>query len=129
MSAHMKKHPTSKVKSSSRILYVVDENNVYAIPESIAKKYTLDTKPAISRPDNVSADNVFAELDSKTSKAASLLRGLRSRENLSQVEFAKRIDVTQSNLSKMENGSRPIGKTIAKRIAKEFDTNYKHFIE
>ena len=47
-----------------------------------------------------------------TSKAASLLRGLRSRENLSQVEFAKRIDVTQGNLSKMKNESRPIVKSL-----------------
>ncbi len=56
------------------------------------------------------------------------MRGLRARENLSQVEFAKRIKVPQANLSKMENGARPIGKVIAMRIAKAFDVNYKYFL-
>ena len=125
----MKKRPTSKSKPKSRILYVVDNETVYAIPKTVAEKYTLDTKSTLSRSDNVSADVIFSELDAKSSKAATLLRGLRSRENLSQVEFAKRINVTQSNLSKMENGSRPIGKIIAKRIANEFNVNYKYFIE
>ena len=49
----------------------MDKNNVYAIPESIAKKYTLDTKLAVSRPDNISADDVFAELDIQSSKPTS----------------------------------------------------------
>jgi plasmid maintenance system antidote protein VapI len=29
----------------------------------------------------------------------------------------------------MENGRRPIGKTIAKRIEKVFGTNYRYFLE
>ena len=45
------------------------------------------------------------------------------------LEFAKKIKVTQSNLSKMENGKRPIGKMVAQRIAKEFDVNYRYFLE
>lgn len=68
------------------------------------------------------------EIDEKYGQAGALLRGLRARENLSQVEFAKRIKVTQANLSKMENGARPIGKVIAMRIAKAFDVNHKYFI-
>lgn len=127
MSTHMKKRPTSK--SASKTLYVMDGNTLYAIPQSIAEQYTLEVKPAISRSGNVSADAIFSALDHQSTKAATLLRGLRSRENLSQTEFAKRIDVTQSNLSKMENGSRPIGKTVAKRIAKVFDVDYRYFIE
>jgi transcriptional regulator with XRE-family HTH domain len=62
-------------------------------------------------------------------KAGVLLRGLRLRENLSQVEFAKKIQITQANLSNMENGRRPIGKIIAKRIEKVFGTNYWYFLE
>lgn len=77
---------------------------------------------------NISADELFKEIDQKYGKAGVLLRGLRARENLSQVEFAKRINVTQANLSKMENGARLIGKTIAMRIAKVFDVNYKYFL-
>ena len=126
MSAPMRKHHTKT--DSSRLIYVVDNEKVYAIPKNIAEKYTLDTKEAKAKPDNISAEEFFSDLDNQTTKAATLLRGLRSRENLSQVEFAKRINVTQSNLSKMENGTRPIGKTIAKRIADEFGVNYKYFL-
>lgn len=122
----MRKHPTKK--DSSRLIYVVDNEKVYAIPKIVAEKYTLDTKEAKARPDNISAEEFFSDLDNQTTKAATLLRGLRSRENLSQIKFAKRIGITQSNLSKMENGTRAIGKAMAKRIATEFGINYKYFL-
>ena len=127
MSAHMKEHHTNP-KASSRVLYVLDHNLVYAIPKSIAKKYIVETRKSVERQQNISADEVFKDMDKKYGEAGSLLRGLRSRENLSQVEFAKKIKVTQANLSKMENGTRPIGKIIAMRIAKAFDVNYKYFL-
>ncbi|EKD71054.1 MAG: Transcriptional regulator [uncultured bacterium] len=127
MSAHMKEHHTS-TKSLGRILYVLDHNLVYAIPKSVAKKYIVETKKPIEHEGNISADVVFKDMDKKYGEAGALLRGLRSRENLSQVEFAKKIKVTQANLSKMENGARPIGKIIAMRIAKAFSVNYKYFL-
>lgn len=71
----------------------------------------------------------FDNLDKKHTKAGALLKGLRLREGLSQIEFAKKIKVTQANLSNMENGKRPIGKIIAKRIEKAFGTNYRYFLE
>lgn len=93
------------------------------------KNVTCNKIKLNSKSDHISADTIFSELDAQSNKAATLLRGLRSRENLSQTEFAKRIEVTQSNLSKMERGTRPIGKTLAKRISKEFGVNYRYFIE
>lgn len=42
---------------------------------------------------NISADEVFKNTDKKYGEAGVLLRGLRSRENLSQIEFAKIINV------------------------------------
>ena len=128
MSERMRKHPT-KTKQQSSMLYVVDEDGIYAIPKSVAQHYKVDAKYAVSKPDNVSADEVFADMDNKIGRPAALLKGLRARENLSQVEFARRINVTQANLSKMENGTRPIGKTIAQRIAQTFDVDYDYFVE
>ncbi len=72
---------------------------------------------------------VFTKLEKKLSPAGALLKGTRTREALSQVAFAKKINVTQANLSKMENGRRPIGKTIAKRIEATFGVNYRYFLE
>ena len=127
MSAHTKEHHTS-TKLTKQILYVLDHNLLYAIPKSIAKRYVVETKQAVERHGNVSADKIFSIMDKKYGKAGALLRGLRARENLSQVEFAKKIKVTQANLSKMESGARPIGKIISIRIAKAFDVNYKYFL-
>lgn len=128
MSAHMKKH---HINVRGNVLHVVYNENVYDIPKSIAEKYKVSTTNETDREPSagaMSADVLFAELDRKYTKPGVLLRGLRVRENLSQVEFSKIIDVTQSDLSKMEMGKRPIGKTIAKRIAEKFDINYRSLL-
>lgn len=127
MSAHMKEHHIN-TKSTNQVLYILDHDLLYAIPKSIAKKYIVETKKPAERQGNISASELFKETDQKYSEAGALLRGLRARENLSQIEFAKKIKVTQANLSKMENGKRPIGKIIAMRIAKAFSVNYKYFL-
>lgn len=72
---------------------------------------------------------MFAKLDKKLTKAGSLLKGLRTREGLSQIVFAEKIALSQANLSAMENGRRPIGKTVAKRIQKIFGVDYRYFLE
>lgn len=56
------------------------------------------------------------------------LRGLRCREGLMQVAFGEILGIKQTNISQMELGKRPIGKTIAKRIAKFFKSDYKIFL-
>ena len=56
------------------------------------------------------------------------LRGLRSREGLTQKKLAEIIGVKPSHISEMENGKRPIGKEMAKRLAKALRTDYKIFL-
>ena len=56
------------------------------------------------------------------------LRGLRLRENLTQKQLAEMIGGKPSHISEMENGKRPIGKKIAKRLAKALRTDYKIFL-
>ena len=79
--------------------------------------------------DTVPASAVFAEIEQKLTKAGVLLKGFRVREGLSQVAFAKKIKVSQSNLSNMESGRRPIGKAVAKRIGKILKVDFRYFIE
>lgn len=130
MSAHMKKPPINKTRTSQDFLYILDDKKtMYVIPFNIAKKYIVNTCKAVKKNTNTNAEDIFKGMDSKNSKAGSLLKGLRARENLTQLEFAKIIGVTQANLSKMESGKRPIGKVIAKRIASAFDVHYKYFLE
>ena len=56
------------------------------------------------------------------------LRGLRSREGLTQKQLAEMIGVKPSHISEMENGKRTIGKEMAKRLAKALRTEYKVFL-
>ncbi len=61
-------------------------------------------------------------------QGAVLLRGLRNREGITQAELGKLLNVEQTNISKMERGLRPIGKSLAMRIAKVFKTDYRLFL-
>lgn len=132
MSEHTKKRLIS-AHSHSGILYVSHQHKTYAIPKTIANHYVIDEKKLRKKKKLIkpvaTIKIMFKKLEKQYTKAGVLLRGLRARENLSQIEFAKKIKVTQSNLSYMENGKRPIGKIIAKRIEKVFGTNYRYFLE
>jgi len=129
MSGHMKKHPISASAQGS-MLYITHHHKTYAIPRKIADKFIVENNtPKKSKKSTVPIKDLFENLDKKFTKAGALLKGLRLRENLSQVEFAKKLNVTQANLSNMENGRRSIGKIIAKRIEKVFGTNYRYFLE
>lgn len=56
------------------------------------------------------------------------LRGLRNREGLTQEQLGNAIGVEQSNVSKMERGTRRIGIKIAKRIEEIFGIDYHLFV-
>lgn len=132
MSEHMKKLPIS-AHMHSETLYVTDHRKTYAIPKFVADQYIVDGKKIkkykkTTKPEST-IKTLFAKLEEQHTKAGVLLKGLRLREGLSQVAFAKKIKVTQANLCNMENGHRPIGKIIAKRIEKVFGVNYRYFLE
>lgn len=126
MSERTKMHHTN-CQNDRGILYVTYDQKIYAIPKMIAEQYVVHE--ASSRRDSVPASLVFAALEKKLTRAGMLLKGLRTKEALTQKEFAKKINVTQSNLSHMENGRRPIGKNIAKRIEHIFGVDYRYFLE
>lgn len=123
MSAVTRRHHT-KSHSKQAILHLVYKGHVYNIPKSVAEKYEDKSKTS----DRVSPEDIFAALEKKHTKAGVLLKGTRHREGLTQIEMAKKIHVTQADLSKMENGKRAIGKIIAKRIEKVFGVNYRYFL-
>ncbi len=61
----------------------------------------------------------------KHKKAGLALRGARYREGFSQKELAKRTGISQENISKMENGLRPIGEKVAKKLAKALRIDFE----
>lgn len=56
------------------------------------------------------------------------LRGSRYKEGLTQKQLADMIGVPQRHISMMENGKRPIGKEMAKRLGKALNISYKVFL-
>jgi len=127
MPEHTKKHLISAHAYGST-LHVTHHNKTYAIPKKIAEQYVIEDKKKKFSKSVVPIKKIFEKLEQKFTKAGALLKGLRLREGVSQVQFAKKIHVSQANLSSMENGKRPIGKVIAKRIEKIFGVNYRYFL-
>ncbi len=69
----------------------------------------------------------FADLDEN--RAGTILRGARYREDMTQQDLSKRTGIQQAHLSAMENGTRPIGKMNAKKLAKALNVeDYRQFL-
>jgi hypothetical protein len=69
----------------------------------------------------------FPEVDDAALPGISL-RAARRREGISQERLSDISEIPQRHISEMEDGKRPIGKEIAKRLAKALNTNYKVFL-
>jgi len=129
MSVPMKKRHTKNTfmvtcEGTSDFICLEEGSRLYIIPRHALEKFAVD-----SDDDSIPAEEIFRELYEKESKNGVLLQGLRDREELTQEKFSKKIGVSQSNLSKMEHGKRPVGKKIALRIEKAFGVNHKIFLE
>ncbi len=122
MSAHMKKHHIESERNYVRLQHA---GKVYQFPVKVAEKYLISD--VINEPP-LSPETIFAEINKKYTKPGALLRGIRARENLTQIEMAKKLKVTQSDISQMENGARRIGRSVAMRIQKLFGMSYRSFL-
>jgi len=70
----------------------------------------------------------FKELIEKHTEQGLSLRSCRNAEGWTQTHLAELLGIDRANVSNMESGKRPIGKAMAKRLAKIFDTDYRLFI-
>ncbi len=64
----------------------------------------------------------------KYSEGGQMVRGSRFKEEITQKELAEAIGVSPHHISEMENGKRPIGKEMAKRLAEFFKVDYRLFL-
>ena len=89
----------------------------------------LDFEPVASKgEEKVPWREVASAEISKSGEPATALKGARARIGMSQSELAEKLGIPQSNLSKMETGTRPIGKKMAIRLAKILKTDYRVFL-
>ena len=119
MSVPMKKPPTETVMvGHSRFL----------VPKETAKAVLILLKGAIGHNEETllaEKSEFIRKLDKKFTRAGACLQGARLKEDLSQVDLAKKLGIPQTNISAMELGKRPIGKKMARRIAQVLDVDYR----
>ena len=120
----MKKHPIDEteiiVKGKRPRLFVVPKDKARGVVQ-LLKDYEIINE-------GITRKEAFRDLHEKNSEAGSILKGERYTAGITQVELAEKLDVDQADVSKMESGMRPVGKAMAKRLAKVFKTDYRIFL-
>lgn len=116
-----------RTKSRKTVLCVSEQGSVYKLPQTVLNKYTVNrsvdyvkARKMVGSALEVVETDPFEDINKKYTKMGALLKAVRLREGLNQQDFARLINVTQGDLSKMERGVRPIGKLLITRIAKKF---------
>jgi predicted transcriptional regulator len=59
---------------------------------------------------------------------ASVLRGARSKEEITQARLSEMTGIPQRHISEMERGKRTIGKENARKLAAALKTDYRVFL-
>ncbi|OGQ90774.1 MAG: hypothetical protein A2289_02710 [Deltaproteobacteria bacterium RIFOXYA12_FULL_58_15] len=119
------------LRTRSTVRVVIGDRNVkdFVVPRKAAQSVVELLRPyATPQSDSVSADEAFSDQYAKHGRAGTVLRGLRSRDELTQAKLAKKLGVTQGDVSAMENGHRSIGKSMARRLAEVFRADYRVFL-
>jgi len=57
-----------------------------------------------------------------------ILRGFRTRDDMTQEELAARLGVKQACVSELESGKRPISRRMAEKLSVVFEIPYKAFL-
>jgi DNA-binding XRE family transcriptional regulator len=77
---------------------------------------------------NIPWREAFKERIRKHSEGGLMLKGARSKANVTQKDLGCALAISQHHISEMENGKRPIGKEMARRFAAFFDSDYRLFL-
>ncbi|MDO9532201.1 MAG: helix-turn-helix transcriptional regulator [Deltaproteobacteria bacterium] len=90
----------------------------------VEAKQALASYGAIAEdPESIPWEEVYPDFNGSVA-----LRGARKREALTQKDLAHLVGVSQTHISEMEHGKRPIGKEMARRLAKALKVNYRVFL-
>lgn len=110
-----KKHPTESIR-------------FYGSPQTISqlRKYAEVTGAIEILGDSIPAEEISPEL--VTNPQGVYLRGLRSREDLTQAQLSEMTGIPRRHISEMESGKRVIGKSIAHKLADALNANYRLFL-
>ena len=116
MLEHTKKHHTESVR-------------FYGSPQVLNKirKYATTAGAVEAFSDSLPATELFPEL--LTNPQGTYLRGIRYREDLTQIQLSESTGIPRRHISEMESGKRPIGKENAKKLAAALNvSDYRMFL-
>ncbi len=123
MSEHMKVQTTGEFADICVRVPAAHAARVCAVIENVLALLP-GQEPGVADEDRLyTVEEVFPEM-----RPGDILRGARHREGLTQAQLAAMIGVKPSHISEMETGKRPIGKDMAKRLAKALNTTYQVFL-
>lgn len=97
----------------------------YQAPKGVVNELQRKLKKYEQCQESGSVDSFLKSVKGDLPDWAMYFRGIRHREDLTQKEMAKRLHLTQSNISDIERGQRPIGKKLARQIAEKFSAEYR----
>ena len=117
MSAHMKERPTKQTAYKVVIEMPGHVDKLTFVPAQHLQKLE-DFLKKYGSTESIEWNELAKDRIAKYKKSGLALRGARYREGLSQKELAKRSEISQENISRMENGQRVIGEKVAKKLAK-----------
>jgi ribosome-binding protein aMBF1 (putative translation factor) len=124
MSEHMKVQTTGEFADISIRVPAAHASKVCAVIENVLALIPGQEGGGEADEDRLyTVDEVFPDM-----QPGDILRGARHREGLTQAQLAAMIGVKPSHISEMEKGKRPIGKEMAKRLAKVLNTSYQVFL-
>ncbi len=117
MQVHTKKHITKTIE----LKFIGPIVNMARAIETLKPLGFLD------KSDTVPWRDAYPEC-SEAQLIGKALAGARDREGLTQIQLSQITGIPQRHISEMENGKRPIGKEMAKRLGKALNIGYKVFL-
>lgn len=120
MLAHTKKHPIDD--GLVPLKFMVHPSNVNRVMSYV--KAIEAAEERTSRPWR----EVLQELRPNEPIAAGVLRGARSKAEMTQTRLSEQTGIPQRHISEMEQGKRTIGRENAKKLAKALETDYRVFL-
>jgi DNA-binding XRE family transcriptional regulator len=117
MQAHTRKHPIEKIE----LRFIGPIANMTSAIDALKPLGFVDA------PDSVPWREAFPEYNEEDLPGV-CLRGSRHKEGFTQKQLSELTGIPQRHISEMENGKRPIGKEMAKRLGKALNIGYKVFL-
>ena len=118
------KAPPIKIK-----IHYGKNHHFYKVPEEIAKKLVASLKKYKEKEISLPWQEVLKDdINAAGEEPAYFVRAARKGAGMTQTRLAEKLRMPQSNLSQIERGRRPVGKTLAKRLEKIFNVDYRVFL-